>query len=158
MFFLPLVALPIYNLMTSQFLSAHLPTLTLMLAASVCEEIFFRGFLLVWLERKNSILAVVGSGVLFAFFHCVNIASLGIFYVAIQMLCAFAAGICYSLTVIRGKSLLIPMIAHFLTNVTATAEMSSVDVEQSVPGLCVCICIYLGYGIWLSHKIKETRR
>lgn len=157
MFFLPLTALPVWNLLSSQNPDLRLSTGMLMLAVSMCEELFFRGFLLYWLERKNLILGVVGSSAVFALFHCVNMTSLELSYVAMQILCAFSAGVCYCFVAIKGNSLFPTMLAHFLTNLTAPAEISSADGSMATPGLWICVCIYLGYGIWLNRRKKESR-
>ena len=154
-FFLPLAALPIYNLLSLQQFEFRLSTAILMLSVSVCEELFFRGFLLRWLERKSVLFAVVASSTLFSILHCVNMKSMEPLYVGMQMLCAFSAGVCYCFVTIRGSSLLPPMVIHFLTNITASIETSSPVVKESVPGLWVCICIYLGYGTLLNRKINK---
>ena len=152
--FLPLLLLPVYNVVMADSFGAALSGVVLMAGVSVVEEIFFRGFLLPFLTRKWGRWGIILSAAAFALFHCVNLpraADPG--YVGMQVLCALAAGLCYGAVALRCRSILPCAAAHILTNVTG--------LFPARPGgdlfLWVCIAVYLGCGLrkicWFK---KET--
>lgn len=157
LYLLPLFLLPCYNLLTAEGFTIGLPSFLLMLSVCVTEEIFFRGFLLRFLAKRNITAGLLLTNILFALFHLVNLtrgADPG--YTLIQTVCAFAAGLCYSTAAIRSGSLLPCMAAHFLTNITGSS--TSVQSGWKSAGLWLCIAIYLCWGILQSLTIRKFNK
>jgi membrane protease YdiL (CAAX protease family) len=84
--------------------------LTLM---AISEEMFFRGFIVGWLEqRTNFIIAILASAVIFAVYHFAvySTSTSALLYV-------FGAGLILAFSVIKTKSLAPTTSAHILNNV-----------------------------------------
>ena len=153
--FLPLLFLPIYNLIADRGGLCPITEILLMVSTCAVEELFFRGFLLRTLRRYGRVIAVVLSSAAFALVHIVNLAA-GIApgFVLAQVLCAFTVGICYGIAAIETGSLLWGYVAHLLTNVTASPAS-----QPPTPLLWLCIAAYGGYGLrllYIYHK-KEKK-
>lgn len=141
--YLPLLMLPVYNLFTSNDFPPELSRLLLMLAVCAAEELFFRGFLLRFLRKYGTLAAIILSSSVFALFHFCNLPGGGNLSVILpQVVCAFAAGVCYGSALEASKSLLPAFMAHFLTNITAGPTASA-----PTPLLWLCIAAYGCYGI-----------
>lgn len=146
--FLPLLMLPVCNLLTAQTFSLSLPTFLLMLAVCAAEELFFRGFLLQFLMRFGAVPAIVLSSIVFALFHLVNLTAGSAAYIWAQVLCAFAVGICFAAAAVLSGSLLPGFAAHFLSNITAAPVPS-----DPAPLLWLCIALYGCYGAALCKTV-----
>lgn len=155
LFFLPLVLLPIWNLLTAAKWSPELPTAFLMLCVSIAEEIFFRGFMLRFFSKRSKLSGILITSAVFAWFHWVNLFPSGNFaYIMMQVLCAFAAGVCYCAVTLRCGSLLPSVAAHFITNITGAGDPAIALQGWNLLGLWICIAAYGCYGIWLCRKIR----
>lgn len=152
--FLPLLLLPIYNLVADRGGLCPITEILLMVSTCAVEELFFRGFLLRTLRRYGRVIAVVLSSAAFALVHIVNLAA-GIApgFVLAQVLCAFTVGICYGIAAIETGSLLWGYVAHLLTNVTA-----SPTAQTPTPLLWLCIAAYGGYGLRLLHLYHKKEK
>lgn len=150
--FLPLLMLPVCNLLIADILSPSLPTFVLMLAVCAAEELFFRGFLLRFLMRYGAIPAVLLSSVVFAMFHLVNPTAGSALYTWAQVLCAFAAGICFAAATVLSGSLLPGFVAHFLSNITASPVPS-----DPAPLLWLCVVLYGCYGAALCKQLYVNK-
>lgn len=150
--FLPLLLLPICNLVADRGYFFPITETLLMVSTCAVEELFFRGFLLRTLRRYGRVIAVVLSSAAFALVHIVNLAA-GIppGFVLAQVLCAFTVGICYGIAAIETGSLLWGYVAHLLTNVTAAPAS-----QTPSPLLWFCIAAYGVYGIGLIY-IQHTK-
>lgn len=145
---LPLLVLPAYNLATGTL--PGLPTVLLMLSISAAEEIFFRGFLLQHLLKWGKLRAVLLTALIFALFHGVNLIRGGdLLYTAVQILCAFFSGLCFSAVTVRWGSLFPSIAAHVLTNITGAGD------PEVTPGLLLCMGAYGLYGIRLIRNIRS---
>ena len=154
-YFVPLVLLPIFNVMTTDEYKIELSAVVFMLSVSLAEELFFRGFMLRFFIKRGNLSAVLFTSVLFALFHCVNLAEYYDFtYILMKVLCAFAVGICYSAITIKFKSLIPCFIAHALTNVTGIINPGYIGWGEKSWGLLICIAACAFYGIWLCRKIR----
>jgi membrane protease YdiL (CAAX protease family) len=78
----------------------------------ICEEMFFRAMLIDYFENrfKNTNYAIILSAFLFEIFH-IGYGSL------LEMFGAFVAGIILGFTYKKSKTLIAPILAHFLFNV-----------------------------------------
>lgn len=150
--FLPLLMLPVCNLLTAETISLSFPTFLLMLAVCAAEELFFRGFLLQFLMRYGAIPAVLLSSLVFALFHLVNLTAGSALYTWAQVLCAFAAGICFAAATVLTGSLLPGFAAHFLSNITAAPVPS-----DPAPLLWLCIVLYGCYGAVLCKQLSVNK-
>ena len=150
--FLPLLMLPLCNCLTVGAFSCSLPTFLLMLAVCAAEELFFRGFLLHYLLRYGAIPAVLLSSAVFGLFHLVNWTAGSALYTWAQVLCAFAAGICFAAAAVRSGSLLPGFAAHLLSNLTAAPA----PVEPH-PLLWFCIALYGCYGAALCKPLSVNK-
>lgn len=149
--FLPLLILPVCNLLTAKTFFPGLPVFFLMLSVCAAEEIFFRGFLLRSLMQYGALPAIVLSSGIFALFHLVNLMSGGLpAYTWMQVLCAFSVGICYGAITIQTGSLIPCFFAHFLTNITAAPVSTG-----AVPWFWLCIAAYVLCGIHLCKELAS---
>lgn len=153
----PLLLLPSYNLLTTDIIVPDLSTAALMLSAAVTEEVFFRGFLLHYLVKTSELAGIYLSSILFAAFHLVNFTQgTDPAYIWMQVICAFAAGLCYSTAAISIGSLLPCIAAHFLTNITGSSQLAQSGPEAA--GLWMCILVCICWGIIHSHKIRKFNK
>lgn len=92
---------------------------------AVAEELFFRGTLLktIFLPSLKPALAIFLVSVLFAAMHLLNLRNeIPLPTVLAQMFCAFCFSTWAGAVVWRKGSILIPMLAHVLLNLTAMTE------------------------------------
>lgn len=150
---LPLLAFPIYNLLSAEGFGIPLSAVLLMGSVSLAEEFFFRGALLKIFSRRSSLLGVLLTSVLFGLFHGVNlIHGADLRYTLIQMLCGAAVGISYGAVTLKYRSIVPCTAAHFLTNVTGLGVPPAIAPEVVPWGLWLCIAISACYGIRLCQK------
>lgn len=150
---LPLLSLPLCNLLAAEEYRFRFSSAVLMLSVSATEEIFFRGFLLRFFTKRSKLSGIFLTSGIFALFHCVNLFhAAGLPYTLMQVLFAFAAGICYGAVTIRCGSLFPCIFAHFLTNITGTGN--SLPVGAGWIGPWICLAVYVFYGRWLCGKIR----
>lgn len=154
--YLPLLMLPLYNLLTAKAFCTSIPTIVLMLAVCAAEEVFFRGFLLRYLMRFGTPSAVIVSSGIFALFHLVNLTEgCRVTYIWTQVAAAFAVGLCYGIGAVQSGSLIPGFLGHFLTNITAAPVAN-----EPSPFLWLCIGLHGIYGIfwiWHYHRNKEKQ-
>lgn len=154
---LPLFLLPGYNLMTADGFAPDLPTAALVLSAAITEEIFFRGFLLHFLAKRSKTAGIYLSSILFSISHMVNLTqNIDPVYIWMQVICAFASGLCYSSAAIRFSSLLPCIAAHFLTNITGSSRSPQSCPEMAGLWLCIAVCIF--WGIREGFKIRKFHK
>ncbi len=125
--FIPVILLPAGNLLMLYFapITFNLRTFLLSIVGAIAEELFFRGFLLktLLLPRIKPGLAIILVSLLFALFHLLNILNgTSLTTIFPQLLCAFCFSIWAGAVVCRKNSILIPLIAHVLLNLTAITE------------------------------------
>ena len=158
LYLLPLVLFPVHNLLTSKGFVPDLSTAALMLSVSVVEEIFFRGFLLRYVIRCGKPAGIILTSLLFSLFHIVNlIQGAPSSYTFLQMLWAFAAGLCYCTAAISFDSLIPCITAHFLTNITAGPPPTQFYLESTDVWICgaVYVCWALVHRCILCNSDKE---
>lgn len=152
---IPLLALPIYNLLQTISIGKlewSVSFVLLMTVVAVCEELFFRGFLMQILSRWGVVTQIVGSSVLFALAHALNLlGNAEVSYVLLQMISALVIGVCFSLVTLHSGTLVMSIMIHFLINVSAPVVF-----EPNVYGLAVCIVIYLLYAALVWQKIQRN--
>ena len=154
---IPLLLLPGFNLLTAGRIAPDPSAVALMLSAAVTEEVFFRGFLLHFLAKRSKSAGIFLSSILFAAFHLVNLTQgTDPTYTWMQVLCAFAVGLCYSTTAISIGSLLPCIAVHFLTNITGSSQSSQSGSETA--GLWICILVCICWGIMHSYKIRKNEK
>lgn len=129
LYWLPLVLLPAGNILVAVIKRQPMaPVLPYVLGAAA-EELFYRRFLLktVLLPRGKPRLMILLSAFLFAGIHLFNLrAGAALDETLVQVAFAF----CFSVwagAVTWKRSWLIPLLAHILLNLTATAELAAVS-------------------------------
>ena len=123
----PVLLLPVSNLLSAGFVSAADYEMTLALVwviGAVAEELFYRFFLLQELLLRRSALSprvsIVLVSVLFAGMHLFNLRSgMAVPVVLLQAGCAFCFSMWAGAAVWRTHSVMIPLLAHILLNLTA---------------------------------------
>lgn len=148
---LALLLFPVCNILTSAYLETDLLTVLLIFSTCAVEEIFFRGFLLQYLKRYGITCAVILSSIIFALYHLSSSAAWDGVSVSLQILSAFAAGMCYAVSLFLLDSILPGILAHFLTNLTA-APTATVAVDWII--WCICIGLSLLFCIIFLQKCK----
>jgi len=124
---IPVVLLPVSNLALI-FLTGVEHDVTSVIPwiiGAVAEEMFFRLFLLktIFRPRMKPALAIFLVSVLFAAMHLLNLRNeIPLPTVLAQMFCAFCFSTWAGAVVWRKGSILIPMLAHVLLNLTAMTE------------------------------------
>ena len=107
----------LFSSITGQFLSNPLlPLLSfssplaillfIVLLSPIVEELLFRGFILSKLQPYGDGVAILGSALLFALYHC-NL---------FQFFYAFALGVLFAYCALRTENLLVPIFLHILVN------------------------------------------
>lgn len=145
---LPLLAFPIGNLLTVQWeWKGYL--LLLACSASVVEEIFFRGYLLFCFKTQKWLGAIVTSGA-FALLHLVNLGDATPAFVCMQVLSAFAAGLCFCGLTLRYKSLLPATLLHVAINLTGFGEIRSSAGWYAA--VVACSALYALYGVFYIKR------
>ncbi len=90
----------------------------LLAVAGICEELFFRGFLLFSIKRYS---VLISAGI-FSLLHLLNLFTYDTSYVLLQLLVAFSAGVAYGYIAIFTKSIMPCIILHILTNITSSGN------------------------------------
>lgn len=125
-----------------------------LVCAAVCEEIFFRVFLLRGLSPRGQLFAMVMSSAVFAGFHLVNLIGSPVGYVCLQAVFAFAVGMAYGAYAMVHGTVLMCMISHAAINLTGTAS-TELRVEA--------VLAYLGGGLicalygWLTLSASKKK-
>ena len=154
-YMLPLLVLPICNIVMGKGLQVPLYTAVYLVSASIAEEIFFRGFLLHYFSKKSKAFGIVFTSVLFAILHLSNLVHCkDVVYIVLQVLCALVMGICYSEIVILYKSLLPCFVAHIFTNITGVNTVLVPNYGEMRFLLWIVIVFFAGYGFYLYRKIR----
>lgn len=90
------------------------------------EEVLFRGVLpAVWGEKLGVVRAAAASAALFALLHLGSALGGSFFAAAVQTLCAFGAGLLLTAVRARTGSIVLPLLAHALINLTGGAELTT---------------------------------
>lgn len=147
---LPVLMLPIFNIAIYGLRFDFFDTVTMLCVATV-EEIFFRGFLQHFFEKKSIVGAVYITSIIFAFFHLVNIVVVrDMVSIIMQMLVAFCVGTCFSAVAIKYDSIVPCIFFHFLINVTGNNDIGKTNISIMI--MCMVIyCIY-GFYLWKSEQ------
>ena len=135
LFWFPVALFPVCNLASMLLTEADNDISITWVFGAVAEELFFRGFLLktILLPRIKPKHAIVLISLLFAAMHLLNLRS-GTTFPAIlpQIFFAFCFSIWAGAVVWRKGSILIPMLAHVLLNLTAVTEGMLIPLAVSV--------------------------
>ena len=122
----PVLLLPLANLIPAVLSGAQydFSQALIWVVGAVAEELFYRFFLLqkLLLERTElrPRIAIVLVSILFAAMHLFNLRSgLPASLVLVQAVCAFCFSVWAGAVVCRRRSVLIPLLAHMLMNLTA---------------------------------------
>ena len=133
----------------------YLFTLCSCVIAPVCEELFFRGYLMGALALNGRKPAVIASTVIFAVFHSVSVGTPG----------HIAMGVFFALAAMRSESLLASMIMHMAHNavlVLLSLTGLSVPLETLNPFsaavmIAACTALFYTWGrAWRARGVRET--
>lgn len=90
------------------------------------EEVLFRGVLpAVWGEKLGAAGAAAASAALFALLHLGSAVGGSVSAAAVQVLCAFGAGLLLTAVRARTGSIALPLLAHALINLTGSGAVSA---------------------------------
>lgn len=107
-----------------QATSPFLVVFALGIVPAICEELFFRGFLLSSLRAKmHDVYAILACGALFGLFHLVNSSTIG----AVRLLPTTFLGIVLSWICVRTGSVVPGMVMHAVHNSLVLLAASNVD-------------------------------
>ncbi len=152
---IPMLILPIINLLTVDISLTPFEAVLIM-SVAVIEEVFFRNYLFLFINRKLKLMpSALISGLIFALFHSVNIFNNGDgLFIAMQMLSAFAVGVCFCAVSARLKSLTLAIFAHILINLTGAGIVA---VSYSVWAIIIgaVSAVYLSFGLILLYLQKK---
>jgi len=123
----PVLLLPLSNLFSSWFAPAadfNLTQTSVWVIGAIAEELFYRYFLLQKLLLERTELkprfSIVLVSLLFAGMHLFNLRSgMPVSAVLIQAVCAFCFSVWAGAVVWRTHSVMVPLLAHILMNLTA---------------------------------------
>lgn len=124
---IPVLLLPLSNLFSSWLVPAadfNLTQTSVWVIGAIAEELFYRFFLLQKLLLERSKLrprfSVVLISLLFAGMHLFNLRSgMTVSVVLVQTVCAFCFSVWAGAVVWRTHSVMVPLLAHVLLNLTA---------------------------------------
>ncbi len=157
LYFLPLLLIMSTNLWNGAAMRLSALETTLHLVTMLCvgfiEELLFRGFLFKALCRDNVRSAVIVSSLTFGIGHIVNLLSgRELIPTLLQICCALALGLLFTILFYRGKSLVPCILVHSVVNATSVfgiERLSWTGRLLSILGLCA---IALGYSLWILKK------
>lgn len=145
----PVLLLPLANLIPAVLSGAQydFSQALIWVAGAAAEELFYRFFLLqkLLLERTElrPRIAIVLVSILFAAMHLFNLRSgMSASPVLVQAVCAFCFSVWAGAVVWRRRSVLIPLLAHMLMNLTAV-ESSGLYIPLTASLLTLIIGILL---------------
>ena len=123
----PVLLLPLANLISAGFVPAvdyDLTQIAVWVIGAVAEELFYRFFLLQELLLKRTQLrprvSIMLVSLLFAAMHLFNLRSgMAASVVLVQAVCAFCFSVWAGAVVWKQNSVIIPLLAHVLMNLTA---------------------------------------
>ena len=140
--FIPIVILPILNLLAANGMDLNASWILLMMSVAVVEEIFFRGFLLHMLLKMGIFYGLIFTNIIFSAFHLVNVTRIAeLKYVIIQMIYAFIVGIYYSVLVVKFQSLLPCILSHFLINITSGGNSMNLYIDPGTGSMLFTVLI-----------------
>ena len=124
---IPVFLLPLSNLLSSRFVPAaefNLPQTLVWGIGAIAEELFYRFFLLQKLLFERTELrprfSIVLISFLFAGMHLFNLRSgMALPVVLVQAVCAFCFSVWAGAALWRTNSVMVPLLAHILMNLTA---------------------------------------
>lgn len=129
-------------------------TLLFMLFVALAEETFFRGIILTQLKSKSLVLGLLLSSVLFSLGHLSNLAAgKDVFSTLLQVAFAFAFGLVAAMLALQTKSLVLPVMLHFVHNCLATlmaAPQSGTD--NLLAGAQTLILLAYALYLWKNNK------
>lgn len=149
---LPLIVLPLGNRVATGSQDFSVYSVLLTLCICMAEELFFRGFLLSFLQSRLGLRGVFTAALIFALFHGVNLLSgWNPQYVIIQIFLAFSVGMYLSVLRLFCGSLVPGIAAHFLTNLTAGSHLNT-SFSGALIIWGICAAIYLICSLLLFSK------
>lgn len=163
---LPLLILPAVNvwLLFSSPLSVT-PDIWYILTvifAAICEELLFRGFLLVLLSRffhKNTLWIAVVNSVIFGAFHFLNmIIGHDFCFTLLQVVCAISVSFAFVIITFKTDSILPCIIVHCLTNASSALSKEMVLNAETVLAFTAVSACYLLYGITLYFNVVARKK
>lgn len=143
------------------------------LSTSISEELFFRGLLLGYIEKRtNTYWALIISSILFSVVHNMN-GNYDLKNVIQISIGIFIAGLCYGLLVIYYKTIWSSIVVHFLFDSTQLFDITTEQNDQSIVeyvysssnqiitggqyGSTVSIITIIAFiviGLYVSYKVK----
>ncbi|MGL6198905.1 MAG: CPBP family intramembrane glutamic endopeptidase [Lachnospiraceae bacterium] len=126
------------------------------LFVGIMEELIFRGFLYRAIEEKsNTKKAIILSSIIFGLYHLVNVGSMPIQYVLLQVVYAMAIGIVFAIVFFATESLVLCIITHALVDVLGMAcEVFNPTVEIVRTFICIMLAIYY---IYMMKKVNTLK-
>lgn len=103
------------------------------------EEVLFRGVLpAVWGEKLGAVRAAAASAALFALLHLGSAIGGSVSAAAVQALCAFGAGLLLTAVRMKTGSIVLPVLAHALINLTGGAELTTPRAAAYLAASALC--------------------
>lgn len=103
------------------------------------EEVLFRGVLpAVWGEKLGAAGAAAASAALFALLHLGSAIGGSVSAAAVQALCAFGAGLLLTAVRMKTGSIVLPVLAHALINLTGGAELTTPRAAAYLAASALC--------------------
>ncbi len=159
--FLPLVLVTgvifIAGIDTTLSLDFYVAVLLYVLAASINEELYFRGLILRVLRAKGTGFAVILSSILFGLAHLGSLtAGKGLEHTLLLIFFSALFAIVSALLVVATGSIIVPIVWHFGHNLVSSITMETTpQVTLALVGF-QCI-ILLGYAIYLWQKLSHRK-
>lgn len=144
---LPLVIPPLIGFFAARTLLLSWSSAIYIIAAAMCEEIFFRGMLLASLTEKR-LNATLWTSIVFALYHLINIPSGHFVYAFVLIFFAFSVSIAYCEYVTHLHSLIPCIVSHAIYNLlVASFSFHNPDIlilycAGSVSLICISLWIY----------------
>ena len=160
MYLIPMFFIPIINLIYLSTPDIIITQNIFMCIASgiyigIIEELIFRSFLFRTIEERiNYGWAIIISSIIFGLFHLVNLNSLPIQIVILQVIYATAIGSIFSIIFYITQSLFPCIIVHTLTNITGFIFTENLQFKIELMGTGIIICITIFYTVLLKKHIK----
>lgn len=156
---LPLLLLPLSNLVCLKSGKPDLSPMIRLLSAAIVEEIFFRGFLLQSLKSIGRFRSTLLTSLLFALMHIPGLLhGNGANYALLQLSWAFGFSLCCCSAVFSCNSLIPCITAHLLVNLTSLFSVQHISTFPQALFLWTCAAVQILIGLRLClHSNAYTK-
>ncbi|MQS89377.1 CPBP family intramembrane glutamic endopeptidase [Companilactobacillus mishanensis] len=148
-----------------QDFSFKINVVVMCILVGLTEEYVFRGLLIplfLKIFHNQAFYAVLGSAFLFGIIHSINLRTLSLGYVAVQVLFAMTLGVLFGAIYVKTHNLTIVIVLHMLKDVFPLLSPSTLKQAASVKfsmASLIFVAILLFIAIYIAYRqISDTQK